>query len=225
MTSIATTLLPPGRTPYGTDPPWVEPFGRGVVARGSQDTGIDRADTITAVADSGGVIGISVGRRPRGNPAAVLLHAVLEDELIPLASGLASALRASEAYGRVAIGLWVSLPRGGHFTDQAIASVPRHTRVSRELTVPAGDDEVRALAMSWHRELQRTVGVTKYEQEPRRQHLTLLARRWVSGARKPPTSPDPCDSTSDAPPAVVERDASRKRPSMKRRYGDVHEAS
>jgi hypothetical protein len=35
--------------------------------------------------------------------------------------------------------------------------------VSRELTVPVDNAETDALALSWHRELQRAIGIVKYE--------------------------------------------------------------
>jgi hypothetical protein len=121
---------------------------------------------VTTVTDSGGVLGISLGRGAHGDHPTVLIRAILEDELVPLATALASLLEGAEAYGRAAVDLWLTLPKGENFHEQQVAGVPRELRVGRELTVPAEEEEVRALALSWHRELQRASGIAKYEGEP-----------------------------------------------------------
>lgn len=38
--------------------------------------------------------------------------------------------------------------------------------MASELTIPAADGEAAALAAAWHRELQREVGILKFEGNP-----------------------------------------------------------
>jgi hypothetical protein len=109
------------------------------------------------------VIGISMRRGAHGT---VLLQAVLEDELLPLTTSLSALLQQAEAYGRAVVDLWLVMARGVQVHRAAAAGMDREMHVSRELTVPADEDEVRALAESWHRELQRNVGIAKFEGEP-----------------------------------------------------------
>jgi len=158
-------LLPPHRMPFGREAPYATSFGRGVVVRGSQETGIGRADEATLVADSGGVIGISLRRGAHGDRPTVLLQAVLEDELLPLANALSALLVQAEAYGRVVVDLWLVMTRHAEIHRAVVGGIEREMRVSRELTVPAAEEEVRALAEAWHRELQRNVGIAKFEGE------------------------------------------------------------
>ena len=49
--------------------------------------------------------------------------------------------------------------------EQQIADVPREPYVGRALTVPADEGDVEALALCWHRELQRAMGIVKYEHD------------------------------------------------------------
>jgi hypothetical protein len=90
---------------------------------------------------------------------------MLEEELKPLARAIATLLSQAEAYGRVAVDLWMLLPSKANVREQQIDSVPRELHVARELTVPAEEDEVGELALSWHRELQRAMGIVKYEDD------------------------------------------------------------
>lgn len=166
LTAVAGELLPPDRMPFDYQPPTIEPFGRGITVRASQETGIDRSDTVTLIADSGGVLGIALSRGSLGDQPTVLLNAMLDTDLVPLASAVASVLSGAEAYGRAAVDLWMVLPNGGHVLDRKTSTFPRASHVARDLTAPADDDEVQALALSWHRELQRTAGILKYEGEP-----------------------------------------------------------
>jgi hypothetical protein len=98
----------------------------------------------------------------------VLLQAVLDDELKPLADAIAQLLRQAEAYGRIAVDLWMVLPSNANVREQRIDNAPRELYVARELTVPADDDEIDGLALSWHRELQRAMGIVKYEDDQTR---------------------------------------------------------
>lgn len=158
-------LLPPRRPPYGRQTPYPTPIGRGIVVRGSQEVHANCADEATLVADSGGVIGLSIRRGSLSGQPTLLLNAALEEELMPLATALSSLLNQAEAYGRAVVDLWLLTARGVQVPGAA-SEGDHQVHVSRELTVPADDDEVRALAESWHRELQRNFGIVKFENEP-----------------------------------------------------------
>jgi hypothetical protein len=106
-----------------------------------------------------------VARGVAGDHPVVLLQAMLEDELKPIAFAIAGLLHQAEAYGRVAVDLWMLLPSTASMRQQEIADVPRELYVGRELTVPADEDDIEALALSWHRELQRAMGIVKYEDD------------------------------------------------------------
>lgn len=168
LVAMADVLLPPtqpGRLPFARQAPAITPFARGAVVTAARQTGIDRPDSVTLVADSGGVLGVAVARGIHGKHPAVLLQAMLENELKPLTTAIAELLRQAEAYGRVAVDLWMLLPSSANIREQQIDSVPRGLHVARELTVPADMDEVDGLALSWHRELQRAIGIVKYEDD------------------------------------------------------------
>jgi Putative DNA-binding domain len=168
LIAMADVLLPPPqprRMPFERHAPAIAPFARGAVVTAAQQTGIDRPDSVTLVADSGGVLGVAVARGVAGDRPVVLLQEMLEDELKPIARAIADLLRQAEAYGRVAVDLWMVLPSSAMVREQQIENVPRELYVARELTVPANEDDVDALALSWHRELQRAMGIVKYEDD------------------------------------------------------------
>ena len=168
LVATADVLLPPPqprRMPFERQAPVITPFARGAVVTAAQQTGIERPDSVTLVADSGGVLGVAVARGVAGDHPVVLLQAMLEDELKAIARAVADLLRQAEAYGRVAVDLWMLLPSNASVHEQQIADVPRELCVGRELTVPADEDDVEALALSWHRELQRAMGIVKYEND------------------------------------------------------------
>jgi hypothetical protein len=101
---MADVLLPPPqprRMPFERQAPVITPFARGAVVTAAQQTEIDRPDSVTLVADSGGVLGVGVARGVYGDHPVVLLQAMLDDELKPLARAIAEFLRQAEAYGRV----------------------------------------------------------------------------------------------------------------------------
>jgi hypothetical protein len=167
LVEMADVLLPPTqprRLPFERVAPSIAPFARGVVVRAGQHTGIERPDTVTLVADSGGTVGIALARGVHGEHPTVLLNAILEDELKPLARAIAGLLRQAEAYGRVAVDLWMLMPDTAHIREQQIDGEPQ-LHVTRELTVPVDSAETDALALSWHRELQRAIGIVKYESD------------------------------------------------------------
>jgi hypothetical protein len=165
MADVLLPPVPPGRLPFDRQAPAIAPFARGTVVTAAQQTGIDRPDSVTLVADSGGVLGVAVARGVHGDRPVVLLQGMLEEELKPLARAIATLLSQAEAYGRVAVDLWMLLPSKANVREQQIDSVPRELHVARELTVPAEEDEVGELALSWHRELQRAMGIVKYEDD------------------------------------------------------------
>lgn len=156
--------LVPQVAPYRRTGPHLEPYGRAIAARVSQEHGFDAEDACVVVADSGGVIGAQLRRGPiRGSGPTLLIQAILEDEIQPLATLLADGLAEAEAHGRAIVDLWVLLPPLSNIGPGDRG--PRRLHVSRELTVPADAHEVREVALAWHRELQREVGIVKYEDE------------------------------------------------------------
>ena len=92
----------------------------------------------------------------------MLLNALFEDELRPLARAIATLLQQAEAYGRAAVDMWMLMPDTAVIREQEIDARPE-LHVTRELTVPGDADEAEALALSWHRELQRAIGIVKFE--------------------------------------------------------------
>jgi hypothetical protein len=144
--------------------PWREPFGRGIAARVIQQTGSDTTNSALAAADSVGVIGARIRWGPdHGDPPSVHLDQ-LRTHLEQLATTLADGLGRAEAYGRSVADVYLSLPEKGRLHGGRISAPPR-MHASRELTIPATEDDVAALAASWHREFQRTVGLESYEGE------------------------------------------------------------
>jgi hypothetical protein len=160
----ADALLPAARAPFGREGPRLEPFGRAIAAQVVQETGIEGRDRATVIADSGGVVAVELVRGGR-RYGSVLLQAMLDDEILPLATTLARLLKQAEAHGRVAVDLWLVLAPKTTVQEQRRDSLSRPLHAAGELSVPADDDDIEALARQWHRELQRTVGVVKYEDE------------------------------------------------------------
>lgn len=167
LVALANVLLPPTpprRLPFEREGPWITPFARGVVVEATQQTGVDRPDRVAFVVDTGGVFGISLARGVHGERPTVLLNAILEDELMPLARAITELLRQAEAIGRVAVDLWMLMPKTVAVHEQETDGKPQ-LQITRELTVPTSAGEAEALALSWHRELQREIGIVKYEGE------------------------------------------------------------
>jgi hypothetical protein len=162
------TLIPlpfaggPGGAAADRTGPWIEPQGRAVVARLTQAELGGSVDSATMVADSGGVIAIELRRGY--DPPVVMVEQLLDAEIRPLVKTLASSLDEAEAVGRTIADLWIIMsPEAGIGGRQR--AVPAQLHVSGELTVPATDDEIEALALAWHREIQRTIGIVKYERD------------------------------------------------------------
>lgn len=169
--TFAETLVPPvrlaGGYPYPRDGPHLEPFGRAIAARLTQDRGAGQRDSVVVMADSGGVTGIELRRGPaRGDRPTLLINATLDDEIRPLVETLVALLHESEAIGRAVVDLWVVMPPTVSVHGQRRPGVAQHLHVAGELTIPADNAETAALAVAWHRELQREVGIVKFEREP-----------------------------------------------------------
>jgi hypothetical protein len=167
---LAEELLPrPPRLPAGfqnREGPYIEPYGRAVAVRLAQGQVRDQTDRVTIIADSGGAVAVELVRGSFGDEAStVLLNQMLDGEIRPMAKTLATLLQTSEAFGRALVDLWVLLAPGDEIRDRRRDPLSQ-LFASGELTIPAGDDEVHALAERWHRELQRHVGITKFEGGP-----------------------------------------------------------
>lgn len=152
-----------GGMSFGRQGPFHEVFGRAIAARVTQVTGPDARDEAVVVVDSAGVVGAQIYRGAlRGDRPTILLDAMLEDELVPLSRLVVETLEAAEAVGRAAAELWLLFPPGG-MLHGARREPDRVLRSVRELTIPADEAAVLDLAEGWHRELQRSVGIPKYE--------------------------------------------------------------
>jgi hypothetical protein len=90
---------------------------------------------------------------------------MLDDAIKPLAKALADMLLEAEAWGRAMADLWCLFPEDG-WVHGSPKQPDRVLHASRELTIPAVEAEIDELAAAWHRELQRSMGVAKFENEP-----------------------------------------------------------
>jgi hypothetical protein len=164
--------------------PHREPYGRAIAARVSQHRDLQHRDAVTVIADSGGVVGVELRRGAHsGETRPILLDAMLEEEIRPLVTTLAALLYEAEAYGRAAVDLWIVRPPKAEIRGQLRETLP-HLHVAGELTIPVDEDEGAALAHRWHRELQREIGVVKFEGEP-----PALGVRLVAGDTEPCAKP------------------------------------
>jgi hypothetical protein len=165
---IADRLVPPLASvgpPRRRRGPEIRPRGRAVVVTISQRTEMSEEDSASVVADSGGVFGIE---RRRGVASerrpAVLLNALLDEEIRPLVTEIATLLATAEAIGRVVLDMWIAMPPRTTILPVE-ANPPLALHVSGELVIPAQPDEIESLAQAWHREIQREIGIVKYEGE------------------------------------------------------------
>jgi hypothetical protein len=145
--------------------PWREPFGRGIAARVIQQKGGSATDSALVAADSAGVIGARIRWGTEGGDDPSVTLDQLDTEFGTLARALVGGLSAAEAFGRSVAEVRLNLPDKGRIYGAQLRG-PRQLHASRELTVPADDEEIAALAASWHREFQRALGVESYEDEP-----------------------------------------------------------
>lgn len=142
----------------------LQPYGRAIVARVIQLTGIDSANGAAIVADSGGVFGVAIDTGLHaGDRPAVLAEGMLAESIRPLASAISNMLLQAETRGRAVVDLWCMFPGNEPIHGPARQPFDRRLHASRELTVPADEAEIEALAASWHRELQREMGLARYE--------------------------------------------------------------
>ena len=141
------------------------PYGRAIAAEVAQ-TGLSSSeDRVTVLADSNGVVAASLLRgRDGSDPAYLLIQAMLKDELVPLARCIAGVLHDAEAFGRAAVDLWLVSGQDEQISGQQ-REIRKEIHVARELVIPADEEEVLELAAQWHRELQREIGIVKYEGE------------------------------------------------------------
>ncbi len=143
-------------------------FGRASGARVAQKQ-VDGEDMAMALVDSAGVVAAGIKREPdEGETPLLHINDVFERELLPLSRSLAGLLVAGEAIGRAVIDVWVLLADGGRVLGSPGGELlaERPFRVAREITIPADEDEVEAVAREWHRELQREVGIEVFEDDP-----------------------------------------------------------
>ena len=160
---LADQMLPTVSVPWGREGPRVDPFGRAVAVMVSQGVGDMRNDEAVVMADSGGVVGAAL-RRSVGKTDQVVLpiSSMLDEQIRPLARVVTDLLVAAEAYGRALLDFWVITP------SEVVADDDQERRVeflhaAGELSIPADQAEVEALAASWYRELQRTLGIVRFE--------------------------------------------------------------
>jgi hypothetical protein len=160
---LAAARLPASNGPWRTHGPFLRPFGQGISAWGNVQVDSQTKDYVSVVADAGGAVGIEVSRGSRaGESRAILLEALLHDEIFPALRAVAELLERAEAFGRAAVDFWIARPENASVEGQQ-REAPRSLHVTGELVVPADDGEVMSLAKAWHRELQRESGIIKYE--------------------------------------------------------------
>ena len=152
--------------PYGQERTRVEPYGRAITARVGREIGGDATDRALLVADSGGVFGAELARGiERGDRPSILLESILKEEIEPLAHTLAAMLAEAEAWGRAVVDLWCLFPGDERIFGPRRQPLDGRLHAAQELTIPAADAEVEAVAKAWHREFQRSMGVMKFEDE------------------------------------------------------------
>ncbi|GIK83202.1 MAG: hypothetical protein BroJett024_43070 [Alphaproteobacteria bacterium] len=146
--------------------PQIQPFGRGYAKRifQRQSAGREVGAEAAAVVDSNGVVGVSMERTESGGSPSFLVNAILEAELLPIANALATMLESGECVGRVATDLWIRTadPR---IQDGDVLRRSGDLHVARDLTAPLEQGDVISLAESWHREIQRSMGIVKFEDD------------------------------------------------------------
>jgi hypothetical protein len=155
--------------------PVVLPFGRAVSATVRQSGLFQEARTAVVVADSGGVFAAQLRTGPESAPQqredvehSFLVDAIFESDLRPLARCFADLLASGEVYGRALLNLTIAMPPATSIYQARRMTPPTEPLFSSgELTIPADQDEVDALAEYWDRELHRQLGVARYEGEPR----------------------------------------------------------
>lgn len=160
---LADRMLPPVSVPWGREGPRVDPFGRAVAVTVAQGVGGMRNDEAVVMADSGGVVAAAFRRAVGRNDRVVLpIDDMLDDQIRPLAQALTDLLVAAEAYGRALLDFWIIAPAEVIYRDQRGRRF-KVLHAAGELSIPSDQAEVEALASSWHRELQRTLGIAQFE--------------------------------------------------------------
>lgn len=170
--ALADQLVPPVRLRGGLQRtrqgPTLIPFGRSMTAEVLQEQGSDETQVSRTLVDSAGVVVAGIQKTPSpGDEPQLATDRVLGEQLVPLAEALVAMLGAAEVFGRVLADVWILVGTDEVLTTERSGSVLRHAaiHVSRDLTIPAGADEVLALADQWHREVQREAGIIRFEDE------------------------------------------------------------
>jgi hypothetical protein len=146
--------------------PYLEPHGRAIAAHVLQQVVQGGTDEALAIADSAGVFAAVLRRgAEHADPPFLYLDESFEQELLPPANALTNLLTEAEAYGRAIADVWILLPADSTISGERHKGA-RAIHISREITIPVDDSDVRELALQWHRELKRTVGIEAYEGEP-----------------------------------------------------------
>jgi hypothetical protein len=165
---VADILLPATHEfghPLRRQGPEIRPHGRAVAAQVVKSTDITHGDSSIVIADSGGVFAIQLRRgTSKGKRPTVLLQAMVDENIRPLVHEMARLLSSAEAIGRVVMDMWLIMPRDGQVYpgDRPMLG---ELHVAGELVIPAGHDEAEGLTLAWHREIQRSVGIIKFEGE------------------------------------------------------------
>ncbi len=160
---LAASLLPRSRIrqPSG---PWPEHFGNTMIATGQIDTDWAQTVTVSTIATTDGLLGLEyLERQKDGHPAVILLESLLEQHMRPLARALGKMLDSAEAIGRVLVDYSLGLGVQGYISGGRHR--PQAVRASAEVTIPATEPEIDELAANWHRQLQRQIGIVKYERD------------------------------------------------------------
>jgi hypothetical protein len=165
-TVLIQNALPATRTgPEQIEHPWIDPSADRTVITGAHSRGFGESTRVSILARPAGLLAIEKLQRHGGDhPPVVLIQTLFEEELQPLARALVSLLEAAEAIGRSVADFWLILPAGGE-----VAGGRKHRlnglSATGEITVPATGDEIEALAGRWFRQIQRNMGIVKFERE------------------------------------------------------------
>jgi hypothetical protein len=158
-------LIPSGPGPARVGPAQVAPAARGAIARKSgQVNSVEGPWSALAVTDSGGVVAATL-RRPTKEGDWESPENLRRSMIRPLLDATVKMLSTAEAYGRAAFDTWICVPadlniEGGRLRG---TSTTREIYISGELTIPADDDEVGALASQWEREFARHFDIKQWE--------------------------------------------------------------
>jgi hypothetical protein len=97
----------------------------------------------------------------------VHLDKVRQSTIRPLLDAVALGLKAAEAIGRAVVDMWLCFP-GDTIVDGGTRKVRAaegtfDVHVSGELMIPADENDAKALAAQWQREVARWFGIAEWE--------------------------------------------------------------